>query len=138
MKLLRKKDVPEYKVPLLIWSWTNFVRFKSSYAHALQLLLIRVLPFVFHRLNSFWLVQYTIAMLGYEEEDKTTVLELTYNYGVTEYSKGNAYAQVLYNLFFLHQFHYKIFGIFYDFCFFNCSLPLALKMCTRVLRLSNW
>ncbi|KAJ6822147.1 lactoylglutathione lyase-like [Iris pallida] len=50
MKLLRKKDVPDYK--------------------------------------------YTIAMLGYDDEDKTTVLELTYNYGVTEYTKGNAYAQV--------------------------------------------
>lgn len=50
MKLLRKKDVPDYK--------------------------------------------YTIAMLGYDDEDKTTVIELTYNYGVTEYTKGNAYAQV--------------------------------------------
>ncbi|XP_066330281.1 lactoylglutathione lyase-like [Miscanthus floridulus] len=50
LKLLRKKDVPDYK--------------------------------------------YTIAMLGYADEDKTTVLELTYNYGVTEYRKGNAYAQV--------------------------------------------
>ena len=34
-------------------------------------------------------------MLGYDEEEKTTVLELTYNYGVTEYTKGNAYAQVM-------------------------------------------
>ncbi|RCV29731.1 hypothetical protein SETIT_6G036000v2 [Setaria italica] len=50
MKLLEKKDVPDYK--------------------------------------------YTIAKLGYADEDKTTVLELIYNYGVTEYSKGNAYAQV--------------------------------------------
>lgn len=33
-------------------------------------------------------------MMGYDDEDKTTVIELTYNYGVTEYSKGNAYAQV--------------------------------------------
>lgn len=33
-------------------------------------------------------------MLGYAEEHETTVLELTYNYGVTEYTKGNAYAQV--------------------------------------------
>lgn len=41
-----------------------------------------------------FLGQYTIAMLGYGPEDKTTVLELTYNYGVTEYDKGNAYAQV--------------------------------------------
>ncbi|XP_027191799.2 probable lactoylglutathione lyase, chloroplastic [Cicer arietinum] len=38
--------------------------------------------------------KYTIAMLGYGPEDKTTVLELTYNYGVTEYDKGNAYAQI--------------------------------------------
>ncbi|XP_059624256.1 lactoylglutathione lyase GLX1-like [Cornus florida] len=38
--------------------------------------------------------KYTLAMMGYTDEDKTTVLELTYNYGVTEYTKGNAYAQV--------------------------------------------
>lgn len=38
--------------------------------------------------------KYTIAMLGYAEEKETVVLELTYNYGVTEYTKGNAYAQV--------------------------------------------
>lgn len=34
-------------------------------------------------------------MMGYgEEEQKITVLELTYNYGVTEYTKGTGYAQV--------------------------------------------
>ncbi|KAL1372697.1 hypothetical protein HN51_002801 [Arachis hypogaea] len=38
--------------------------------------------------------KYTAALLGYGEEHETTVLELTYNYGVTEYSKGNAYAQI--------------------------------------------
>ncbi|KAF4372552.1 lactoylglutathione lyase GLX1 [Cannabis sativa] len=38
--------------------------------------------------------KYSIAMMGYEEEEKTTVVELTYNYGVTEYTKGNAYAQI--------------------------------------------
>lgn len=38
--------------------------------------------------------QYTIAMMGYGPEDKNAVLELTYNYGVTEYDKGNGYAQV--------------------------------------------
>jgi hypothetical protein len=32
--------------------------------------------------------------MGFEPEDKGTVIELTYNYGKTEYSKGNAYAQV--------------------------------------------
>ncbi len=54
----------------------------------------------FHRLNNFWHAQYTIAMLGYADEDKTTVIELTYNYGVTEYTKGNAYAQVFGQSFF--------------------------------------
>lgn len=33
-------------------------------------------------------------MLGYGPEDTSAVMELTYNYGVTEYDKGNAYAQV--------------------------------------------
>ncbi|KAM0001368.1 putative lactoylglutathione lyase [Helianthus debilis subsp. tardiflorus] len=40
------------------------------------------------------MLQYTIAMMGYGPEDKNAVLELTYNYGVTEYDKGNAYAQI--------------------------------------------
>lgn len=40
------------------------------------------------------LLQYTLAMMGYADENETTVLELTYNYGVTEYTRGNAYAQV--------------------------------------------
>ncbi|GAB4836467.1 Lactoylglutathione lyase, partial [Ancistrocladus abbreviatus] len=38
--------------------------------------------------------KYTLAMMGYGPELENTVLELTYNYGVTEYTKGNAYAQV--------------------------------------------
>ncbi|KAK4753970.1 hypothetical protein SAY87_002074 [Trapa incisa] len=38
--------------------------------------------------------KYTIAMMGYGPEDKNAVLELTYNYGVSEYEKGNAYAQI--------------------------------------------
>lgn len=36
----------------------------------------------------------TIAIMGYGPEDKNAVLELTYNYGVTEYDKGNGYAQI--------------------------------------------
>lgn len=39
-------------------------------------------------------MQYTIAILGFADEHETTILELTYNYDVTEYTKGNAYAQV--------------------------------------------
>lgn len=38
--------------------------------------------------------KYTIAMLGYGPEETSAVMELTYNYGVTEYDKGNAYAQI--------------------------------------------
>jgi lactoylglutathione lyase len=48
-------------------------------------------------------------MLGYGPEDKSAVLELTYNYGVTEYDKGNAYAQVSGNSSFLLFFFYGIF-----------------------------
>ena len=41
-----------------------------------------------------YLLQYTIAMMGYASEEHTIVLEITYNYGVTEYTRGNAYSQV--------------------------------------------
>ncbi|TQD79115.1 hypothetical protein C1H46_035316 [Malus baccata] len=36
----------------------------------------------------------TVAVLGYGPEDKNAVLELTYNYGITDYDKGNGYAQI--------------------------------------------
>ncbi|GFS30305.1 glyoxalase/bleomycin resistance protein/dioxygenase superfamily protein [Actinidia rufa] len=39
--------------------------------------------------------KYTIAMMGYGPEGKNAVLELTYNYGVKEYDKGNGYAQIV-------------------------------------------
>jgi len=32
--------------------------------------------------------------MGYGPEEDNTVIELTYNYGKTDYTKGNAYAQV--------------------------------------------
>lgn len=38
--------------------------------------------------------KYTLAFLGYGPEDSSTVFELTYNYGKTSYTKGDAYAQV--------------------------------------------
>ncbi|KAL4603416.1 hypothetical protein ACB092_10G123100 [Castanea dentata] len=38
--------------------------------------------------------KYTKAIMGYGPEDKNAVLELTYNYGVTEYDKGNGYTQI--------------------------------------------
>ena len=41
------------------------------------------------------LFQHTVALLGYGiDETDGPFLELAYNYGVTEYDKGNAYAQV--------------------------------------------
>jgi hypothetical protein len=56
-------------------------------------------------------------MMGYDDEDKTTVIELTYNYGVTEYSKGNAYAQVLMKSFLcsvlLNKFSRVLTGVFF-------------------------
>lgn len=38
--------------------------------------------------------RYTLAFLGYEDEDKASVLELTYNWGVTEYELGTAYGHI--------------------------------------------
>ncbi|SUC09024.1 lactoylglutathione lyase [Pasteurella canis] len=38
--------------------------------------------------------KYTLAFLGYDDEDKTSVLELTYNWGVTEYEQGTAYGHI--------------------------------------------
>uniref|UniRef100_A0A6N2KJ21 VOC domain-containing protein n=1 Tax=Salix viminalis TaxID=40686 RepID=A0A6N2KJ21_SALVM len=53
--------------------------------------------------------KYTLAMIGYDDEYKTIVLELTYNYGVTEYTK---------------ELHMR-------------RLQLVLMMCTKVVRLST-
>jgi lactoylglutathione lyase len=38
--------------------------------------------------------RYTLAFVGYDTEDRTAVLELTYNYGVEKYDLGNAYGHV--------------------------------------------
>lgn len=38
--------------------------------------------------------QYSLAFLGYDDEDKTSVLELTYNWGVSEYELGTAYGHI--------------------------------------------
>ena len=39
-------------------------------------------------------LQYAIALMGYADELETTALELNYNHGVTQHSKGNGYSQV--------------------------------------------
>ena len=38
--------------------------------------------------------QYTLAFVGYADESEQAVLELTYNYGVTEYDLGSAYGHI--------------------------------------------
>ncbi|KAA0048174.1 lactoylglutathione lyase-like [Cucumis melo var. makuwa] len=39
-------------------------------------------------------LQYAIALMGYADELETTTIELTYNHGVTQHSKGNGYSRV--------------------------------------------
>ncbi len=38
--------------------------------------------------------KYTLAFVGYETEDKTAVLELTYNYGVDRYDLGAGFGHI--------------------------------------------
>ncbi len=38
--------------------------------------------------------KYSLAFVGYDDEEKTAVIELTYNYGVGRYELGNAFGHV--------------------------------------------
>jgi lactoylglutathione lyase len=38
--------------------------------------------------------EFTLAFLGYGDESDTTVIELTYNWGVTRYDLGSAYGHI--------------------------------------------
>ncbi|MDA3978174.1 lactoylglutathione lyase [Gallibacterium sp. AGMB14963] len=38
--------------------------------------------------------KYSLAFVGYDDEDKTAVIELTYNWGVTEYDLGSAFGHI--------------------------------------------
>ena len=38
--------------------------------------------------------KYSLAFVGYDSEDKASVLELTYNYGVGSYDPGSAYGHI--------------------------------------------
>jgi lactoylglutathione lyase len=38
--------------------------------------------------------KYSLAFVGYDDEDRTAVLELTYNYGIDRYELGTAYGHV--------------------------------------------
>lgn len=71
-------DRPEEKVSLMI---SNDLRRIFTYANL--------------RISPRCVVQDTIAMLGYgDDPNQIAILELIYNYDVTEYTKGNAYSHV--------------------------------------------
>ena len=38
--------------------------------------------------------KFSLAFIGYEEEDENTVIELTYNWDTTEYDHGNAFGHI--------------------------------------------
>lgn len=38
--------------------------------------------------------KYSLAFLGYADEDESAIIELTYNWGVTEYELGTAYGHI--------------------------------------------
>ena len=38
--------------------------------------------------------KYSLAFVGYETEDRTAVIELTYNYGVERYDLGSAFGHI--------------------------------------------
>ena len=38
--------------------------------------------------------KYSLAFVGYDNEDKTAVIELTYNYGVDKYDLGSAFGHL--------------------------------------------
>lgn len=38
--------------------------------------------------------KYSLAFLGYDDEDKSAVIELTYNWGVSEYESGTAFGHI--------------------------------------------
>ncbi|CAL5400245.1 unnamed protein product [Camellia sinensis] len=107
MELLRKRDNPEYK-----WKRERMGGDNSSHLSSALVLILKAATYdscvscelrymafdqddlqVKYRLHFHYCL-YTIAMMGYGPEDKSAVLELTYNYGVTEYEKGNGYAQI--------------------------------------------
>jgi hypothetical protein len=71
--------------------------------------------------------QYTVAKLGYGPEANGPVLELTYNYGVTNYDKGNGYAQVHSILFLFSE---EGFYDFYDFymVLHECIMHVVIRM----------
>ena len=46
------------------------------------------------RTNENQAYEYTLAFLGYGDESQGAVIELTYNWGTTEYDLGNAFGHI--------------------------------------------
>ena len=65
---------------------TDLARSIAFYQDVLGMLLLRTSE------NSEY--KYTLAFLGYDDEDKSSVIELTYNWGVESYDLGNAYGHI--------------------------------------------
>ena len=65
---------------------TNLARSIAFYQDVLGMRLLRTSE------NSEY--KYTLAFLGYDDEDKSSVIELTYNWGVQSYDLGNAYGHI--------------------------------------------
>ncbi|KAL0311975.1 UNVERIFIED_CONTAM: putative lactoylglutathione lyase, chloroplastic [Sesamum radiatum] len=84
-KLIERGPTPEplYQVMLRVGDLDRSINF---YRKAFGMELLQKSDNPEHR--------YTTAMMGYGPEGKNTVLELTYNYGVREYNKGNGYGQI--------------------------------------------
>nr|XP_016444062.1 PREDICTED: putative lactoylglutathione lyase isoform X1 [Nicotiana tabacum] len=84
-ELLQRKPTPEpfRQVMLRVGDLDQSINFYKK-AFGMELLRKRDNPYN----------KNTIAVMGYGPEDKNAVLELTYNYGVKSYDKGNGYAQI--------------------------------------------
>ena len=54
----------------------------------------RILGMQFLRQRDNPEYQYTLAFVGYGDEQSHAVLELTYNYGTTQYDMGTAYGHI--------------------------------------------
>jgi len=55
---------------------------------------IEILGMRLLRRNEYPDGKFTLAFVGYQEEDQEAVIELTYNWGVEHYELGNAYGHI--------------------------------------------
>ncbi|VAW81936.1 Lactoylglutathione lyase [hydrothermal vent metagenome] len=63
---------------------------------------------------------YTLVFLGFEDESETSVLELTYNYGISTYDLGNAYGHIAIGVEDIHKVSADM---------KNCNIQFSLEPC---------